>query len=91
MRKAAMLLVAAGLFVGVPGALADAPPPVGPHQHFLILPDGTLLPVGPQICVNSDLAQGFYGFHQNIHFGTPNLFAFDQDGNPVDFTAIPHC
>jgi hypothetical protein len=88
MRKAALLLVAAGLFVGAPvGALADAPPPVAPHQHYLILPDGTLLPVGPTICSNADLAQGFYGFHQNVHLGTPNTFAFDQGGNPVDFTA----
>ena len=88
MRKAALLLVVAvGLFVGAPvGALADAPPPVGPHQHYLILPDGTVLPVGPDICDNSDLAQGFYGFHQNVHKGTPNLFAFQQDNNPVGFT-----
>ena len=87
MRRAAVLLLVAGLFFGSTGAvLADAPPPVAAHQHYLILPDGTLLPVGPTICSNTELAQGFYGFHQNVHLGTPNTFAFQQDGNPVGFT-----
>jgi hypothetical protein len=85
-RTAGLLFVIAGLCAGTAGvATAAPPPPVGPHQHYLILPDGTQLPVGPTICSNPANAQGFYGFHQNIHLGTPNNFAFDQDGNPVDF------
>jgi hypothetical protein len=92
MRRAAFFLVLAGLFVGTSGvAFADAPPAVQPHQHFLVLPDGTQLPVGPDICANPADSQGFYGFHQNVHFGTPNQFAFDQGGNPVDFTAVFGC
>ena len=92
MRKLAVFLVAGAACLGVSGAaFADAPGPVGPHQHFLVLPDGTNLPVGPDICANPDAAQGFYGFHQNIHFGTPRLFAFAQPENPVGFTAIGHC
>jgi hypothetical protein len=84
MRKAAVPLVAAAcLFAAVPLAHADAPPPVPPHQHFLVLPDGTQIPVGPDICAQPEAAQGFYGFHQNIHTGTPNTFAFQQDNNPV--------
>jgi len=87
MRRAALFLVAAALFFGSAGAVfADAPPPVGPHQHYLLLPTGTQLAVGPTICSNAELAQGFYGFHQNVHFGTPNGFAFQQAGNPVGFT-----
>jgi hypothetical protein len=92
MRKVALMLVGCALFLGTAaGALADAPPPVGPHQHFLVLPDGTLLPVGPDICANPNAAQGFYGFHQNIHTGTPNLSAFQQPNNPVGFTFVRGC
>jgi hypothetical protein len=86
-KRSALLFVLAGVFAGTTAtAFADAPPPVSPHQHYLILPDGTRLPVGPDICDNSDLAQGFYGFHQNVHKGTPATFAFTQENNPVGFT-----
>ena len=92
MRMMAVSLVAGAIFLGTSaGALADAPPPVLPHQHFLVLPDGTVLPVGPDICANPQAAQGFYGFHQNIHTGTPNLFAFQQPNNQVGFTFIRGC
>lgn len=92
MRKFAMLLIVGAAFLGTSaGALADAPPAVPPHQHFLVLPDGSLLPVGPDICANPEAAQGFYGFHQNVHTGTPNLFAFQQGSNPVGFTRILGC
>ena len=92
MRGVALLLVAGALVLGVSGeAFAQAPPPIFPHQHFLVLPDGSQLPVGPDICTNAAAAQGFYGFHQNIHTGTPNQFAFTQENNPVGFTAIPRC
>jgi hypothetical protein len=53
--------------------------------------EGRRIPVGPDICTNPEAAHGFYGFHQNIHTGTPNLFAFQQGDNPVGFTAIPRC
>lgn len=92
MRSLAVLLVAgASFFATSGGALAQAPAPVPAHQHFLVLPDGSLLPVGPDICANAAAAQGFYGFHQNIHFGTPNQFAFQEPNNPVGFTAIRGC
>jgi hypothetical protein len=92
MRTFAVLLVAGASFLGTSGvALADAPPPIFPHQHFLVLPDGSQLPVGPDVCANPDAAQGFYGFHQNIHTGTPNQFAFQNPDNPVAFQAIPRC
>jgi hypothetical protein len=92
MRKLALMLVAGASFFGISGgALAQAPAPIFPHQHFLQLPDGSELPVGPDICANPAADQGFYGFHQNIHTGTPNLFAFQQSDNPVGFAAIPRC
>lgn len=92
MRRNALLLISTAAFFGVAGpASADAPPPVAPHQHFLVLPDNTQLPVGPDICANPEADQGFFGFHQNIHFGTPNQSAFQNPNNPVGFTAIFGC
>ena len=92
MRTFAVVLVPGASFFGTSeGALAQAPPPIFPHQHFLVLPDGSQLPVGPDVCANPEAAQGFYGFHQNIHTGTPNQFAFQNPDNPVAFQAIPRC
>ena len=79
MRTFALLAVAGASFFGISGAaLAQAPPPIVPHQHFLLLPDGSQLAVGPDICANAAAAQGFYGFHQNIHAGTPNQSAMSS-------------
>jgi hypothetical protein len=92
MRTFALLLVAGASFFGtLGGAVAQAPPPIFPHQHFLLQPDGSQLPVGPDFCANAAAAQGFYGFHQNVHTGTPNQSAFQEPNNPVGFLAIPSC
>jgi hypothetical protein len=93
MRRNVLLLITAASFLGVTGAAsAQAPPSVFPHQHFIIkASDGTNLPVGPDVCANPEAAQGFYGFHQNIHFGTPNSSAFQNPNNPVGFTAVAGC
>jgi hypothetical protein len=92
MRKFVLLLAIGAVFLATAGgASADAPPPVANHQHFLVLPDGTVLPVGPDICANGQAAQGFFGFHQNIHTGSPNQFAFQQGSNPVGFTFVGGC
>jgi hypothetical protein len=47
---------------------------VTPHQHFLQQPDGTRVPIGPQICGNTDnlgLWKAFSEFHNNLHVATP--------------------
>ena len=36
-------------------------------RHFLVNADGTLVPVGPQICGNPAMQQAFNQFHYNIH------------------------
>jgi hypothetical protein len=92
MRKTAFLLVATVSFLGTSGAaLAERPPPIFDHRHFLVKPDGTTLPVGPDICTNREASQGFFGFHQNVHFGTPNGSAFQNPNNPVGFAAQGGC
>jgi hypothetical protein len=92
MRRTALLLITAASFFGISASVsADPPPPIFPHQHFVILPSGSPLPVGPDICTNPAAAQGFFGFHQNVHLGTPNQSAFQEPNNPVGFMAVPHC
>jgi hypothetical protein len=92
MRRTAFLLVASALFLATSGeALADRPDPIFPHQHYIVKPDATQLPVGPDICTNAAASQGFFGFHENVHAGPPNAFAFNRPNNPVGFTVIGHC
>lgn len=76
---------AALILAAVPTATAGQAPPVGPHRHFLLTPQGPV-PVGPQICENSDLQAAFNQFHVSIHVGPANT-AFDHTHNPVDITA----
>lgn len=59
----AVLTFAGPTLADPPGMLPDAPW----HRHFIRSPDGTLIPVGPQICDNPELQQAFNEFHYNIH------------------------
>lgn len=88
MRRFATVLLATGgvLMATAPNALAASPPIVGPHQHFITTPGGTH-EVGPPRCENAATAQGFSGYHHNIHVGTPNTDAFTNENNPVAVTA----
>jgi hypothetical protein len=95
MRAFALLLVAgASFFATAEGALAQAPAPIFPHQHFLVLPDGSPLPAGPDICANAAAAQGIFGFHQNVHFGTrvrwPSRNRTTPSGSGRSDSARPH-
>ncbi len=75
---------------------------VHPHQHFLITPNGEQVAVGPNACGTEEPAnqEGFDQFHVNVHNpalspggdpvtdpARPNQFAFQQENNPVGFTA----
>ena len=71
-RFALLLLVSAplALFAVAGTALADPPdmlinPPN--HRHFIQNADGTLVPVGPQICGRPEMQQAFNAFHYNVH------------------------
>jgi hypothetical protein len=51
-------------------SLADPPdtlisPPN--HRHFIVTPNGRLVPVGPQICGHPERQQAFNAFHYNVH------------------------
>jgi hypothetical protein len=65
---------------------ADPKPPVGAHRHFIVNANGTLVPVGPDLCDNpTDPAtqQAFYNFHWNVHKGADGL----ADGDGAEITA----
>jgi hypothetical protein len=69
----------------LPAASAGTAPPIFPHRHFLVTPDGTV-PVGPQVCENPALQSAFNQFHAAVHVGPANT-AFDHTHNPVDISA----
>jgi len=92
-------LVPAGALADPPNTLTDAPY----HRHFLVTPDGTPVPIGPDICANNDLQQAFNQFHYNVHHSAlPGTGGIDtlgpQDGAPglhddmaAELTAVPGC
>jgi hypothetical protein len=84
----ASLLVIPGIVRAGGPTLPTNPPPPPPHRHFLVQPDGTLVPVGPDWCDNLDdpaIALAFYNFHYNVHKGAPGL----ENGLGAEITARP--
>ena len=92
-------LVPAGALADPPGTLVDAPY----HRHFIVTPDGDMVPIGPDVCADPDLQQAFNEFHYNVHHSElPVVGGIDtlgpQDGAPglhddvgADLTAIRGC
>lgn len=76
---------AALLMAAIPAATAGQAPPIAPHRHFLVTPQG-LVPVGPQVCEAPNLQGAFNQFHASVHVGPANT-AFDHTHNPVDIRA----
>jgi hypothetical protein len=95
------------LFAFAGSGFADPPDmlfdPVPAHRHFLKTDDGTMTPIGPQICRNPNLQQAFNEFHHNVHHsfipgvgfihtlgpqdGAPGL----HDGQGGEIVALPGC
>jgi hypothetical protein len=88
------LLVGAAVLgtVALAGGVAMADPPGSlpnppNHRHFIVTPDGDMVPVGPEICGHPEMQQAFNEFHYNIHHsGAPGIGNVDtlgpQDGAP---------
>ena len=89
MRRFILVLLLSSGLVTV-GALPASADHVPPHQHFLVNPDGTMIPVGPDACLFGP-STAFDEFHFKIHFGTPNQVALPQTNNPVSFIAPVPC
>ena len=69
MRYLIVLIIAAGVLiagVSVAGADPDVPN-IAAHRHFLATPSGKLVQVGPRLCDDARVQNGFNQFHINIH------------------------
>jgi hypothetical protein len=82
MRKRFLIALVAAMpgviFLVVPGTGAADPKPIaGKHRHFLVLPTGERVAVGPNLCDNPDPSdaqkQAFSNFHWNVHRGADGL------------------
>jgi hypothetical protein len=68
MRTLIVLTIAAGVLIAATVAVADPNVPnIAAHRHFLATPSGTLVQVGPRLCDDARLQNGFNQFHINIH------------------------
>ena len=68
MRYLIVLTIAAGVLIGATVAVADPNVPnITAHRHFLATPSGKLVQVGPRLCDDARLQNGFNQFHINIH------------------------
>ena len=88
---AAVLLLPGIILAGGPTVPSDPPmPPL--HRHYLVLPDGTTEPVGPDWCDNQNdpaIELAFYNFHYNVHAagGAPGL----HNGEGAEIMGHPTC
>ena len=69
MRILIVLTLAAGVLIaGAAVAFADPDVPnIAAHRHFLQTPSGELVQVGPRLCDDARVQNGFNQFHINIH------------------------
>jgi hypothetical protein len=68
MRTLIVLTIAAAVLIGATVAVADPNVPnIAAHRHFLATPSGKLVQVGPRLCDDARVQDGFNQFHINIH------------------------
>lgn len=81
--SAALTLTCAAAVFSAGSASAAVPP----HYHWLTTGSGSVVRVGPNVCVNPDIYDAWLNFHLNVHKGVPGTQAFMNDANPVSITA----
>ena len=88
--RIAVSLASAVALIGLAttGAAGGPAPDVPKHRHYLQI-NGTLVPIGPQVCEKPSLQEAFNQFHANVHVGTPGTFAMDHAHNRTDVVARP--
>ena len=87
LSKFTLRLAAASVIALVPAGASLADPPsmlnnIGRHQHYIMIPDETLVAIGPDFCANPDLQDAFNQFHYNIHHNTGDETLGPQGGAP---------
>jgi hypothetical protein len=67
----ASLVLIATVAVGATTAVADPNlSDVSPHRHWLTLPSGGQVQVGPIVCGNPNMQDAFNQFHNNLHISS---------------------
>ncbi len=89
MRRIRLVVSVAALMVAMIVVSALPAFAVLDHQHYVVTPNGDRVAVGPDPCGNPESHEGFDHFHGNVHVGTPNQEAFQQENNPVSFSGSP--
>jgi hypothetical protein len=83
------LLVPANILAGGPTIPTNPPmPPL--HRHYLVMPNGSTVEVGPDWCDNQEdpaIKLAFYNFHWNVHKGALGL----ENGVETEIKGHPGC
>jgi hypothetical protein len=82
-------LVPDSVFAGGP-TIPSSPPMPPLHRHYIVLANGSTLPVGPDWCDNQDdpaIKLAFYHFHWNVHQGALGL----RNGTGTEIKGSPGC
>ena len=68
----AAVVATTGVLLSAGSIFADPKPLPNPpfHRHYIQQPDGTRVPVGPNLCENPEMQDAFNQFHYNVHVGS---------------------
>lgn len=69
--------------------LAAAAPAMATHPHVLVTPGTCVDRAGAGF--GTGQVHDHTSFHERMHMGTPNTFAFAQEGNPVSVVGKTLC
>ena len=79
MLRNKLLALFTGIAIGTPVVVgtstvqAEKPTTGAPlHRHYIEQPDGTRVYVGPDVCANLALQQGWAAYHVKVHLGAAN-------------------
>ena len=88
--KIARILAAAGAAALL--TVAAGTPALATHSHYLDTPGTCVDKAGAGFGTGEDHAPGAApSFHSQVHKGTPGLFAFEREHNPVSVVGFAVC
>lgn len=83
LKKLALAAGTAGML------LSSAAPAMATHPHVLVTPGTCVDRAGAGFGTGDE--HDHTSFHERVHMGTPNTFAFAQPGNPVSIVGKTLC
>lgn len=87
MNRLALRTVVTG--AAVIGLAAVATPASATHPHVITTPGTCVDKAGAGFGTGED--HGAPSFHSQVHKGTPGLFAFEHENNPVSVVGFAFC